>query len=295
MRVFLTLSMLAVPVLMSSIYENAFAQDPSAAPRNSHRLIITDVDDTVKVTDVSHALDSLVRATFGRKAFAGISTLYQEMGSHDSSDLFEHSTLYFVSGGPEIFRNSVVGMISQNHFPAPWSLTMRENLSQPTLEYKVQKISAIIEGLASEDRVVLVGDDGEKDPETYAEILRKYPNRVDGVYIHRIQGRSLPAGEIGYDTPMDIAILEMEKGLLKPEQAVLIGKAVLSEGKSDDERLVMRYSYCPMTDELQETHASSPVEQEAYSLSSQIRKRLKQICQDRLDDAEHAKLYYYSG
>lgn len=108
MRVFISLSVLAVPVLMSSFYGSAFAQDPTAAPRNSHRLIITDVDDTVKVTDVSHALDSLVRATFGRKAFAGISTLYQEMGSHDSSDLFEHSTLYFVSGGPEIFRKSVV-------------------------------------------------------------------------------------------------------------------------------------------------------------------------------------------
>lgn len=292
MRANLFKSVLAMFLLLGASY----AQETPTLQQKSHRLIITDIDDTVKLTDNAHALDSFVRATFSRKAFAGISTLYRELTSqNESSDLFSHSTLYFVSGGPQILRKANVGLISQNQFPAPWLLTMRKDLSQSITDYKLQKISEIIERLAPEDQVILIGDDGEQDPETYAEVLRKYPSRVESVYIHRIKGRALPAGEISYDTPMDIAILEMEKGKLKPEQVMRVGQAVLSEGKADDETLVIHYNYCPMSFDEKIKQASSSLEAEAYSLSTQIHNRLKQVCQDRLDDAERAKLYYYSS
>ncbi|MFL5812523.1 MAG: phosphatase domain-containing protein [Bdellovibrionia bacterium] len=264
----------------------ALAQAPQSA-QMPHRLIVTDVDDTVKLTDNTHTIDSAIRAAFSRKAFAGISTLFKELQSRsEPSGLFEHSTLYFVSGGPRMLHQAVVQMISENSFPSPWVLSLR-NLSQSVPEFKIQKISQIVDEVPSEDAVILFGDDGEKDPETYAELLKKYPDRIDSVYIHRITGRKLPAGEVGYDTPMDVAILEMEKGNLKADQAIRVGKAVLAESAKDDERLVILYNYCPTSFESKtqkNLSAAKPDEIEAYSLLSQIQNRMKKVCEERRED-----------
>jgi phosphatidate phosphatase APP1 len=264
----------------------ALAQAPRSA-QAPHRVIVTDVDDTVKLTDNAHVIDSTIRAAFSRKSFAGISTLFRELHSQgDASGFFEHSTLYFVSGGPRVLHKAVVQMISENNFPSPWVLSLR-NLSQSIPVYKVQKISQIVDELPSEDQVILFGDDGEKDPETYAELLKKYPDRIDSVYIHRIQGRKLPAGEVGYDTPMDVAIFEMEKGKLKADQAIRVGKAVLAESAKDDERLVIQYNYCPTSFDrkIQKDHSvATPDETEAYSLLSRIQDRMKKICEERRED-----------
>ena len=35
-------------------------------------------------------------------------------------------------------------------------------------------------------RFVLVGDDGEKDPEIYNDIVTRFPNRIDSVYIRKV-------------------------------------------------------------------------------------------------------------
>jgi hypothetical protein len=267
----------------------SFAQTPQTVP-TPYRLIVTDVDDTVKLTDNSHTVDSVLRAAFSRKAFAGISTLFKELRSQGNpSEFFDHSTLYFVSGGPRLLHSAIVKMISENGFPSPWVLSLRKDLHQAVPEYKIQKISQILKESAPEEQTILFGDDGEKDPETYAELLKKYPDRIDGVYIHRIKARALSAGEVGYDTPMDVAIHEMEKGKLKADQAVRVGKAVLSESASDDETLVIRYNYCPTSFDpgvirKQTQSPASSDELEAYSLQSQIQERMKQICLRRHEE-----------
>jgi phosphatidate phosphatase APP1 len=38
-------------------------------------------------------------------------------------------------------------------------------------------------------RFVLVGDSGERDPEVYAEVARRHPDRVAGVAIRQVEGK----------------------------------------------------------------------------------------------------------
>jgi phosphatidate phosphatase APP1 len=239
---------------------------------------VTDIDDTVKLTDVAHKSDAFLRALFSRKAFAGVSTLFREISAQN-----DEAVLYFVSGAPHVLRKPLVEMVVKNQFPRPWMLSLRE-LSVPTPDFKIAKIGAILDSLPQDAELLLLGDDGERDPETYAAIRAKYPDRVAGTYIHRIQGRSLPAGELAYDTPMDIALAEMENGNLSPEQAVRVGNAVLAESQNDDEKLVIRYNFCPMTFEPPSQHPLLPEGHDAYELSSRIQTRIRQICIQRKDD-----------
>jgi phosphatidate phosphatase APP1 len=38
-------------------------------------------------------------------------------------------------------------------------------------------------------KFLLVGDSGERDPEVYAEVARRYPDRVAGVAIRQVEGK----------------------------------------------------------------------------------------------------------
>jgi hypothetical protein len=254
------------------------AIDPMAAAQH---FIVSDIDDTVKLTDVDHKPAALARAALSEKAFAGMSTLYQEISEQN-----ERSTVYFVSGSPEIFRRSLTEMLAANEFPGPWVLTLRD-LSMPTREFKTTKIKEILDTLPLEAKLILVGDDGEADPEIYATILQKYPDRVAGVYIHRIKGRALPSDVVPYDTAMDIALREMEIGHIRADQAIRVGKAVLSEGRRDSEKLVLKYNFCPDSFESYRPQSAFGKEREAYELNAKIQERIQSICKDRAGNADN--------
>jgi phosphatidate phosphatase APP1 len=58
-----------------------------------------------------------------------------------------------------------------------------------TQAYKVDRLSKIHEWLPEPARrVVLIGDSTQKDPESYGEIARKWPNWVGAIWIRVVQG-----------------------------------------------------------------------------------------------------------
>ena len=74
-------------------------------------LVISDVDDTIKMTAV---LSGKTMMTFNglvrKKAFAGMSELYQELNNQDS-------TIFYVSGSPKIIKSRVNEFLDENNFP----------------------------------------------------------------------------------------------------------------------------------------------------------------------------------
>ena len=56
--------------------------------------------------------------------------------------------------------------------------------------HKMHKVGAIeqILDLTGELPLVLVGDSGQRDPEVYADIARRYPKRIRSVYIRDVTG-----------------------------------------------------------------------------------------------------------
>jgi phosphatidate phosphatase APP1 len=61
------------------------------------------------------------------------------------------------------------------------------NFFKSGTETKPARIEPLLEAY-TRHRFVLVGDSGEQDPEVYAGLLEKHPNRIARVYIRNVTG-----------------------------------------------------------------------------------------------------------
>lgn len=174
-------------------------------PRNTSGLI-SDIDDTILVTQV---LDKprLLKNTLtippeSRQAVAGMAALYQRLASQLPDPTA--APLFYLSASPRQITDSVRRFLAHNQFPRG-VLQLREVSTQArsrdpltdTQAYKIQRIQAILDAFP-EVRFVLVGDDAEHDPETYAHLQQTQPQRIHSVWIRRIHpdpARPRPAGQ----------------------------------------------------------------------------------------------------
>ena len=153
--------------------------------------IISDIDDTVKISNVTDHT-SLLDYTFLRDFVAapGMSELYAHWSERGAS-------LHFVSSSPWQLYAPLREFLDDTGFP--WatlslkSVRFRDetffNLFKKGTETKPVAIEAIIDRYPNRN-FILVGDSGEQDPEVYAAIMHKYPDRILGIYIRNVTNES---------------------------------------------------------------------------------------------------------
>jgi phosphatidate phosphatase APP1 len=167
------------------------------------RTVITDIDDTIKVTNIRDSKEKVAN-TFLRP-FApvpGMPELYRSWKEAFGEDIQFH----VVSAGPWQFNEPLRRFFEQEHFPPfTWDMRsidiggniavdMREASPGPDVvrEFKITKIRTFMTRFPKRS-VVLVGDSGEQDPEVYSKILSEFPGRVDAVFIHDVTGEDQTA------------------------------------------------------------------------------------------------------
>ncbi|MGD8785772.1 MAG: DUF2183 domain-containing protein [Thioalkalispiraceae bacterium] len=151
--------------------------------------VISDIDDTIKDSNV---LDkkALLTKTFLREynSIKGMSTLYQHW--HQRGYQF-----HYVSSSPWQLYPVLQQFLSDESFPRG-SMHLKLirikdesifNLLATPAEGKIPTITHLLETYPQR-RFILVGDSGEKDPDIYASIAKKYPNRIIKIYIHDVTG-----------------------------------------------------------------------------------------------------------
>ena len=158
--------------------------------------IISDIDDTVKISDV---LDHrrLIDNTF-LQAFApvlGMNTRYQQLSQQTNEPV---SGFHFVSSSPWQLYAPLVEFLRDADFP--WAtlslkaIRFRDmtlfDLFKPGTATKPDQIRAILDRFPRR-QFVLIGDSGEQDPEVYAEIARAYPAQIRHIFIRNITGETL--------------------------------------------------------------------------------------------------------
>lgn len=187
-------------VLTLLIFAAASAQNVQAKT-----LIVSDVDDTIKITDVLGKTSTLVfNGLFRSKAFSGMSELYQSMNKADT-------TFFYVSGSPRIIKFRVQEFLEDNQFPGNKNTILKNNTDSDTLNFKISAIRGLI---ASEtpDQVILIGDDTEHDPEVYNTISKEYPGLVKATYIRSVQNSAVFGTT--FFSAVEIAAHEINQGRL---------------------------------------------------------------------------------
>ena len=139
---------------------------------------------------------ALLRNTFCRpfKPVPGMAAVYR--GWRDSVG----AQFHYVTASPWQLYAPLAGFTRSNGFPAG-TFHMKEvrvkdssvlNLFQSPERYKLAAIEPLLRQFPNR-QFVLVGDSGEKDPEAYGALARKYPGQVRHIFIRDLTGENAEA------------------------------------------------------------------------------------------------------
>ena len=159
--------------------------------------IVSDIDDTIKISEVPAGKRILLRNVFLRDYVEapGMADKYRAFGD----DVMFH----YVSGSPwQLYKLLGDFLVGQSSFPegAFHMKNVRKNLfsreswhdfknfasgDEATLVQKVGQITRLFENLP-EREFILIGDSGEKDPEVFREIKKTFGPRVREIIIRDV-------------------------------------------------------------------------------------------------------------
>lgn len=145
-------------------------------------LVVSDIDDTVKVTEVFRGRDMVVRNTFLEefRPVSGMAQLFRSWA------LDFGAAFAFVSNSPPEFQEPLRDFLVDSGFPkAPVHLRPLGGTKEERRSFKQRKIEELLKQFPFK-KVVLVGDSGERDPAVSAELLRRYPEQVVKVLIRQV-------------------------------------------------------------------------------------------------------------
>ena len=151
--------------------------------------VISDIDDTIKITgchDKKLLLENTLINDF--RAAPGVPELYQRWAARGVA-------FHYVSNSPLPLLGALQRFIANNGLPAGsiklkpfrWKDGTFIDLLAAPEDHKAE----VLEGLVtqfSKRKFVLVGDTGERDPEIYAAVARKHPDRITKIYLRDPQG-----------------------------------------------------------------------------------------------------------
>ncbi|NUN06767.1 MAG: DUF2183 domain-containing protein [Bdellovibrio sp.] len=182
---------------------------------HAQTLFVSDIDDTVKLANIKDISDSAIYAFDDESRFTGMNFLYNAI-AQDNSGL----TIAYLSRAPEWFmKNTHTRFLVNGQFPQGHYIG-RTNYSSE--EHKLKTLRALLESIRPR-KVILIGDNGEFDPDVYAQIVNEYANQ--GIEFHQFirivysetfflnKATALQPGQVGFVTPAEIA-LELEKARL---------------------------------------------------------------------------------
>ena len=162
-------------------------------------LVVSDIDDTILLTGLTEGVAMVARTVFRdaeeRKAIPGMSALYRGLVrgvATRSGAKKPEPTFFYVSTGSWSFFPLLEKFIDLREFPrgpmflTDWGPTERY-LRRSGAEHKRTAIRRLFEAYPGKE-FVLIGDSGQRDPLTYAEMAREFPGRVRLILIRQVGG-----------------------------------------------------------------------------------------------------------
>jgi len=153
--------------------------------------VVTDIDDTIKVSEVAQRRQ-LLRNTFLREyaSVDGMPDLYRQWSIAGAS-------FHYVSNTPWQLYDSLSEFLRRDGFPSGefrlrrfrWRDNTFLDFFRSPEEHKIAALEQLFEAFPRR-RFVLVGDTGERDPEVYGRCARERPGQVARVLLRRVEGAS---------------------------------------------------------------------------------------------------------
>lgn len=156
------------------------------------KLIISDIDDTIKDSNVLNKVE-LLKNTLYRNF-----NVIKNMNNVYSYNADKYNFCY-ISGSPWQLYEPLTLFLKNNNFPNPYRIILKKiniininsiiNFLDNTRNYKYNNIDTIIKSTKS--NIILIGDNTEFDEYVYNDIAMKYPERIEKIYIHQVTGNDI--------------------------------------------------------------------------------------------------------
>jgi hypothetical protein len=194
----------------------------------AHTLIISDIDDTIKVSHTLNTSATVFNAGDVTTPFAGMAQLYHALinqNPHDTQIIYLSNAPKTLAGIPAL-QVSHQTFLNYNQFPAG-QMDLREDIFDNN--HKITELRKIFND-EHPDVVILFGDNGERDAEIYHQAFIEFGAKIKMVsFIHQLYnskpsflvpaflselGKPLYKEEIGYVTPIEVSIELKNRGLM---------------------------------------------------------------------------------
>lgn len=207
--------------------------------------LVSDIDDTIKVTNVRSKIDAVRNGLLSKRAFAGMASLYRSLAKNART-----AKSYYLSGSPREIQFRLDEFLRVGKFPEG-ALFLRDIANERSLpEYKLNRLRLI----ASEVRDpkgaqwILIGDDTQADAEVYEQFKAELPSqdRVS-IYIRQVSAEPSRADHVHFQTAFDLALhLYDERGGrdLTESDLLAVGEGVLN---SEADSFLPKFVNCQTT------------------------------------------------
>lgn len=154
--------------------------------------VISDIDDTIKITEVRDKRATL-RNTFLREfqVVPGMPEFYQQLAQ------IHQATFHYISASPWQLYEPLAMFTAAHHFP-PGTFELKQfrwkdrsffSLFADPERYKIGVIEPFLRQFPNR-KFILIGDSGERDPEVYGALARKFPQQILKIYIRDVTEES---------------------------------------------------------------------------------------------------------
>jgi phosphatidate phosphatase APP1 len=154
--------------------------------------VISDIDDTILVTHTKNPLKKirtlLVKNALKRKSVKEMHDLYQTFTSQDYSFFYVSNSEANLFPMIRLFlehQKLPVGPIFLKSFKK-WKNLFKRKKKKNRSTHKKEKIALLLE-VFPRMKFILIGDDSQQDPEIYTSFARKFPERIEHIYIRNVK------------------------------------------------------------------------------------------------------------
>ena len=155
--------------------------------------VISDIDDTVIKTNVTNRLKMLTTTLLTnehtRLPFEGVAEFYRAL--RDGREGSENNPIFYISSSPWNFYTLLTAIFNKRDIPLGPIFLKDFGTHTPftASEHQAHKLENIRRVLDTYPQLpfILLGDDGEQDPQIYKQIVSEYPQKIRVIYIRKVR------------------------------------------------------------------------------------------------------------
>ena len=149
-------------------------------------IVVSDLDDTVRIANSKNKADALKRLLLGVKPFPVMQRIFQEIDQEkDQTPFIYVSASYYLIYNAEKWLDEFA-------FPAGDAIQRRLGQDRDKFEYKVGRIVDFLVSveMSREDTVWFFGDNFELDPDVYLEVAKRLEIEDHHIYIRDVEAEA---------------------------------------------------------------------------------------------------------